>query len=104
MLDERVCPKQARAGSGEEADGASGERGECRGPRVLLNPTRLRQAPDNCERSLCLCALQVLKKQGVFHIPYRGTMLGAALGGGREILRNPLRPGETMDERLEKKV
>lgn len=47
---------------------------------------------------------QVLKKHGVLHIPYRGTMLGAALGGGREILRNPLQPGETMDERLQKKV
>lgn len=37
-------------------------------------------------------------------MPYRGTMIGAALGGGREINRNPLRPGETMNERLEKKV
>lgn len=47
---------------------------------------------------------QILKRHGIFHIPYRGTMLGAALGGGREILRNPLQPGETMDERLGKKV
>lgn len=31
-------------------------------------------------------------------------MIGAALGGGREIHRNPLRPGETMDDRLEKKA
>lgn len=47
---------------------------------------------------------QVLKKKGIFHIPYRGTMIGAALAGGREILRNPLGPGETMDDRLETKV
>lgn len=50
-----------------------------------------------------LC-FQVLKKNGVFHVPYRGTMIGAALGGGRELARNPLGPGETMDSRLEKKV
>lgn len=37
-------------------------------------------------------------------MPYRGTMIGAALGGGREMARNPLGPGETMDSRLEKKV
>lgn len=49
-------------------------------------------------------AAQVLKKKDVFHVPYRGTMIGAALGGGREIHRNPLRPGETMDDRLEKKA
>lgn len=47
---------------------------------------------------------QVLKKHGIFHVPYRGTMIGAALGGGRELARNPLGPGETMDSRLEKKV
>lgn len=53
---------------------------------------------------MSLARSQVLKKQGLFHVPYRGTMLGAALGGGREMLKNPLAPGETMDERLEKKV
>lgn len=54
--------------------------------------------------SLIAARLQVLKKNGVFHVPYRGTMIGAALGGGRELSRNPLGPGETMDSRLEKKV
>eukprot|EP00903_Cladosiphon_okamuranus_P014475 g13427.t1 len=49
-------------------------------------------------------AAEVLKKNGVFHVPYRGTMIGAALGGGRELARNPLGPGETMDSRLEKKM
>ena len=48
--------------------------------------------------------LQALKKAGLFHVPYRGTMLGAALGGGRQMIKNPLQPGETMDDRLEKKV
>ncbi len=57
-------------------------------------------AGPNCSRA----AGQVLKKKGVFHVPYRGTMIGAALGGGRELARNPLGPGETMDSRLEKKV
>lgn len=52
----------------------------------------------------CFAYLQVLKKKGIFHVPYRGTMIGAALGGGRELARNPLGPGETMDSRLEKKV
>ncbi|CAM9289191.1 unnamed protein product, partial [Hapterophycus canaliculatus] len=49
-------------------------------------------------------ASEILKKNGVFHVPYRGTMIGAALGGGRELARNPLGPGETMDSRLEKKM
>lgn len=31
-------------------------------------------------------------------------MIGAALSGGRELDRNPLHPGETIDDRLEKKV
>eukprot|EP00904_Undaria_pinnatifida_P004700 jgi/Undpi1/14230/HiC_scaffold_9.g03879.m1 len=59
---------------------------------------------DGGYRPVSSAASEVLKKKGVFHVPYRGTMIGAALGGGREINRNPLRPGETMDERLEKKM
>ncbi|CAM9143066.1 unnamed protein product [Sphacelaria rigidula] len=59
---------------------------------------------DGAYRPVSTAAAKALKKAGVFHVPYRGTMLGAALGGGRQMIKNPLQPGETMDDRLERKM
>lgn len=71
---------------------------------ALIAASGCKTVVDGGYRPVSSAASEVLKKKGVFHVPYRGTMIGAALGGGREINRNPLRPGETMDERLEKKM
>ncbi|CAB1118026.1 unnamed protein product [Ectocarpus sp. CCAP 1310/34] len=59
---------------------------------------------DGGYRPVSTAAAEVLKTNGIFHVPYRGTLIGAAISGGRELDRNPLKPGETIDDRLEKKM
>ncbi|CAN0452792.1 unnamed protein product [Pylaiella littoralis] len=83
----------------------------CSSPHELTKEKAEAIAASGCKtvvdggyRPVSTDAAQVLKKKGVFHVPYRGTMIGAALAGGREIARNPLGPGETMDSRLETKM
>ncbi|CAM9946998.1 unnamed protein product [Ectocarpus sp. 12 AP-2014] len=83
----------------------------CRTPNELTEVEANALVASGCKtvvdggyRPVSTAAAEVLKKNGIFHVPYRGTMIGAAISGGRELDRNPLKPGETMDDRLEKKM
>ncbi|CAM9367616.1 unnamed protein product [Discosporangium mesarthrocarpum] len=59
---------------------------------------------DGAYRPVTREGLKVLQKHGIVHVPYRGSMLATTLGSGRALQKDPLQPGETMDDRVEAKM
>lgn len=45
--------------------------------------------------------LAAAKKKGLLHIPYRASLMGASLINGYTMAKEPLLPGQTMDNRVE---